>query len=118
MSKPDDARAESLTTDQAFDLLGDDQRRRALTVLRESDEVVSLDRLAEATAACAEGVDPDDVTPDQRERTATMLHHSHLPRLDDAEVVQYDPASGTVELTGVVEQLDPYLELVEEHSGI
>ncbi|WP_137287428.1 DUF7344 domain-containing protein [Halorussus salinisoli] len=105
--------AESLTTDQAFDLLGDGQRRRALAALRESDGAMSLTDLAAETVARVEDVDPSEVTADQRERTATMLHHSHLPRLEDAAVVEYDPATGEVELTGVAVDLEPYFEVIE-----
>ncbi|UPV74215.1 hypothetical protein M0R89_16955 [Halorussus limi] len=115
MSLTDEGDSRSLTPDTAFDLLGDGERRRALAALREFDDAVSLDRLAEATAARLEGTTPDDVATDQCERTAAMLHHAHLPRLEDADVVSYDPMSGEVELTEVGEELDPYFEVMEEY---
>ncbi|UPW00227.1 hypothetical protein M0R88_17160 [Halorussus gelatinilyticus] len=109
-----------LTTDQAFDLLGDGERRRALAALREFEEAVSLDRLAEATAARRDAVTPveatsDEVTPDQRERVAAMLHHAHLPRFEDAGVATYDPMAGEVELTEAADDLEPYFEVMEEY---
>ncbi|MFC7080152.1 DUF7344 domain-containing protein [Halorussus caseinilyticus] len=117
MSKPDDLAAESLTPDQALDLLGDGQRRRAVAVLRESDGPMTLGELAAETVARGDetdsGPDPSEVTTDRRERVATRLHHVHLPRLDDAGVAEYDPMAGEVELTEVVEELDPYFEVVE-----
>ncbi|WP_135854525.1 DUF7344 domain-containing protein [Halorussus salinus] len=104
-----------LTTDQAFDLLGDAERRRALSALREFEEAVSLDRLATATAARLEDATPDEVTPDQRERVAAMLHHAHLPRFEDAGVASYDPMAGEVELTEIADELDPYFEVMEQY---
>jgi len=102
-----------LTPDEAFDLLGDGERRRALAALREFEDAVSLDRLAEATAARLEDAAPEDVTADRRERTAAMLHHAHLPKLEDADVVSYDPMAGEVELTETAEALEPYFEVLE-----
>lgn len=109
----DDSPAESLTTDQAFDLLGNGQRRRAIAALQEFDGAVDLGELAEETVARAEDVDRVDVAEDRRERTAAMLHHAHLPRLEDANVAEYDASEGQVELTEVAEELDPYFEVIE-----
>jgi hypothetical protein len=117
MSLSDDAPSKSLTTDQAFDLLGNDQRRRAIAALREFDGVVGLDQLAEATVARGEDIDPKNVTEDRRERTAAMLHHAHLPRLEDAEVVVYDAGEGQVESTEVAEELNPYFEVIDGHDS-
>ncbi len=114
MSLSDEGEA-GLTTDQAFDLLGDAERRRALAALREFEEAVSLDRLATATAARLEDATPDEVTPDQRERVAAMLHHAHLPRFEEAGVATYDPMAEEVELTEVADELDPYFEVMDRY---
>lgn len=102
----------SLTTDEAFDLLGHDERRRVLAALRAADGSASLDALAEATAARAETCDPDDVTAEERERAAGALHHQHLPRLADARVVEYDRDERRVVLTEVAEELEPFLTML------
>jgi DNA-binding transcriptional ArsR family regulator len=109
----EDAPDDSLTTDQVFDLLGDGQRRRAIAALRARDGEADLDELAEATAAREEDIEREEVDEGQRERTAAMLHHAHLPRLEDANVAEYDPMAGEVELTEVAGDLDPYFEVIE-----
>ncbi|WP_226022889.1 DUF7344 domain-containing protein [Halomicrobium salinisoli] len=65
-----------------------DQRRRDALVVLESEGELSRDRLAEVLAAR----DPDEL--------ALQLHHVHLPKLDDAGLVDYDPDAGTVAYRG------------------
>jgi hypothetical protein len=117
MSLHDDS-AESLTTDQAFDLLGDGTRRRALTSLQAADGTMALGELAEETVARIEDAAPEAVPADRRKRTAASLHHCHLPKLDDAGVVSYDSTANLVEVTGRAEELEPYFELIEQKPDI
>ncbi|WP_435177722.1 DUF7344 domain-containing protein [Halorussus sp. AFM4] len=113
MSKYDEAVAATLTTDQAFELLADGRRRRAVAALRETDGATTLGDLAEATAARVDGVDRAAVPTDRRERVAASLHHCHLPKLADAGVVEYDPDESRVVPTEAAEELDPYFEVIE-----
>jgi len=106
--------SETLTTDEVFELLSDADRRCALAALRRADGAASLRELASATAALAEDCDREAVTDDRRERTATALHHRHLPRLVEAEIVDYDPEAGRIELTDAADELDPVFRLLSE----
>jgi len=106
--------SETLTTDEVFDLLSDADRRCALAALRRADGEASLGELASATVALAEDCDREAVTDDQRERTATALHHRHLPRLVEADVVSYDPEAGRVELTDAATELDSVFRMLSE----
>ncbi|WP_225335237.1 DUF7344 domain-containing protein [Halomicrobium urmianum] len=65
-----------------------DQRRRDALVVLASEEELSRDRLAEVLAAR----DQDDL--------ALQLHHVHLPKLDDAGLIDYDPDEGTAVYRG------------------
>jgi len=47
-----------------------------------------------------------------RKEVRTTLHHTHLPRLADAEILDYDPRQGTIRLTGYNEA-EEWLEYVE-----
>lgn len=69
-------------------LFAAERRRLALDVLSERTVPVEIDELAAEIAARGEG-SPTDVVID--------LHHSHLPKLDEADVVDYDPESHVVE---------------------
>jgi len=110
MTDPDDA---ELPTDRAFDLLGDATRRRTLSVLQGADGAIALDDLAAEVVADASDATPEEVSRDRRERIATSLHHCHLPKLDDADVVTYDSAGNRVAATEIVDDLDPLLDAIE-----
>ena len=117
MSKHEEPAGESLTPDRAFDLLRNDRRRRALRALREANEAMALGELAAETVARDEGVAPGAVSADRRERIAASLHHCHLPKLEDASVVEYDSVADRVDATETVEELQPYFELAEAEGG-
>lgn len=78
----------SLTT--ALDILGAPLRRSLLRHLAEHEYPVPVTELAEF---CAD----DAASEMESERIAIALHHVHLPRLVDYEIVTYDLQKSTVE---------------------
>jgi len=85
------AEATDLDDSDVHRLLADRQRRTVVTVLRDST-AVTRSELATAVADRERG-DGDATT----ERVETRLHHVHLPVLDEAGVVNYDPEAELVE---------------------
>lgn len=83
-----EGRTGDLTVDERHDLLSSGRRRRALDALAGRSTVVELATLAADVAARATATEADEAAVDS---VALTLHHSHLPRLDDAGVVDYDP---------------------------
>lgn len=81
--------ADERTLDRAFELLGGQQRRYVLEKLRaSSDGSASVDALADHLLAHApEATD--------RERVKIALYHRTLPKLDDDNVVDFDPRTAT-----------------------
>jgi len=73
-------------TDTYLQLVADRRRRHLLQTLREED-TASVDDLAGKLASDG-GASP--------ERVAVDLHHNHLPKLADEEIVEYDSRSNTV----------------------
>ncbi len=77
----------------AFELLSSALRRDVLAVLRDRRSPIGLDEIAEAVREEAASASE---TPSDPEKTRVALHHVHLPKLDDAGVVSYDPGTKTV----------------------
>lgn len=79
--------------DRVFELMADGQRRWTVEKLRASaDGVASVEELAGHLVARSEATD--------RERVENTLHHRILPKLDDANIVDYDPRSATTRYRG------------------
>ena len=95
----------------AFDLLSDARRRGVLYAVGR-DGAVTVEALAERIAAW-ERDGPDASAPDADEVRAS-LHHVHLPKLDDANAIDYDPERGTVERADRAADLDRYLDVTRD----
>lgn len=99
--------------DETFGLLSNHRRRYALHHLRQREERTDLGTLAEQIAAWENETSVRDVSATERKRVYTSLQQIHLPRMDEAGVVEFDDRAGTVELGPTAENLDFYLEVVE-----
>lgn len=86
---------EQLTESEYHELLAVERRRTTLDVLESSNSPVELEELAAMVAEREINVGvPDEATV---ERVAITLHHSHLPKMADVGVIDYDPDSSRVE---------------------
>lgn len=85
--------------DDAAAVSRNERRRAALARLREVGSEVTVSDLAAEVAAHETD---DDVAPaaSDVDEVGVALHHRHLPRLEDANLVEYDPGTGTVVYTG------------------
>lgn len=82
-----------LTESEQHRLLSSERRRRILAVLLNRSGPMTCEELATSLArSAARGADPADVR-DLR----ISLHHTHLAAMDEFGVVDYDPATNTVE---------------------
>lgn len=85
--------AATLTTDTAFEVLAHRHRRAVLGRLADSNGTATFDRLAEALPADAnEAPSPDGAR--------LQLHHVHLPKLQEAGLIEYDGTDGSVRYVG------------------
>ena len=110
-SEAEEETQEQLSRDLVFDVLKNRRRRYALHYLRRADDTVQLSELAEQVAAWENDIAVDAISAAERKRVYTALYQSHLPKLDDAGIVEYNQNRGIVELSEASEQLDVYLDL-------
>lgn len=87
-----------LDLNQLFELLSKERRRYALYCFKETSKTeMSLNALVDRLRSF-EGV--ETATETQREELKLALQHTHLPKLADAAVIDYDPSDATIEFTG------------------
>jgi len=103
---------DDLSKGEIFDVLQNERRRYTLQYLREHDGPVQLGDLASHVAAQEYDCPNTEVTSAQRKRVYTTLQQSHLPRMHETGIVNYDDESGTVSRTAHTEELTVYLEIV------
>ncbi len=97
--------------DDIFKLLSEKRRRYAVHYLSSTPEgVATLSDLVEQVATWETETSAGDVPEDYRRRVEASLHHTHLPKLDDANIIDYDPRSESVRYWG-----QPVLEEYAEH---
>ena len=85
--------ADSESIDALFDLFSDERRRDlCLHVVRSEKTTFSLEELVDRMSER----DSKAGSEAGRTRVAAELHHVHLPRLDDAGLVEYDTETGTI----------------------
>lgn len=101
---------EPLSQDTVFDLLSNTRRRYLLKRLSEIEGGADLGDLATDVAAMENDVSAEEVTTQQRKRTYVSLYQTHVPKLVEAGVVDYDRDAGTVQLASGVEQIAAYFD--------
>lgn len=101
----------SLTKDDAFHLLQNARRRAVLRYLLERDDqdVFRMRDMAEEIAAWEHDTTVRQLTSDERQRVYIALYQTHLPKLDDHGVINYDQSRGNVAPTPLLRAFDPYL---------
>ncbi|KAA9398643.1 hypothetical protein Har1130_10520 [Haloarcula sp. CBA1130] len=97
-SSSGDRTEQRLPEEVVADLLSDDTRRRALSILADRDEPVVVADLAVAVLAAERGIEPAAVPDTDRDELTGELFTEHLPKLMATDIVAYDSMVGTVEI--------------------
>jgi hypothetical protein len=103
--------------DEVLTLLSDRYRRHALACLDGLPDPVALEDLTDQVAGREFQQPPDRVSMITRTRIATELHHTHLPKLEEAGIITYDDDAGQVTEIIVREPLTGFLDKVRRHEG-
>lgn len=99
-----------LPLDVTFEILKNRRRRLVMKYLRTVDGTVSIGEVAEHIAAIENDTTVHQLDAQQRKRVYIGLYQCHLPKMDDADVVQYDQNRGNIELGENAESLYDYIE--------
>ncbi|MGM0397469.1 MAG: DUF7344 domain-containing protein [Halobacteriota archaeon] len=109
---PGGAVHEGPSEDDLFEILSNRRRRYVVHALEQADEPMRIGDVAERVAAWEYDVDESELSYDERKRVYTALQQSHLPKMDDIGIVEYDKHRGTIEPRPGLEDVDVYMDVV------
>jgi hypothetical protein len=84
--------------------------------LAEEGPQTRLTNLAEFIAARENDTEIRLISSQQRKRVYVALYQTHLPRLADADVIDYDSSRGTVELRPTAAELFRFMDVTPGSS--
>lgn len=88
-----------LSLSERLSLLADPHRRAVLERLDRTEDGVEVETLAARIAAELSDATLETVDEDEHRRILLALHHNHLPRLADHDLLEYDLDAGLVTAT-------------------
>ncbi|WP_459889932.1 DUF7344 domain-containing protein [Halostagnicola bangensis] len=100
-----------LPKDDIFHLLQTQRRRDVLRYLQDRNGPIELRNLAEQVAAWEQETTIESLTSSERQRVYISLYQTHLPKLDEHEIVDYNKDRGLVERCPRASQLESYLDV-------
>ena len=98
-----------------FEVLSSERRRLTIQFLRESDERVEVNDIAEYIAEHETGESPPP--KDSRKTVYVSLHQTHLPKMDDLNIISYDTDTKEVLLDDSFRDVAVYMEVIPR-SGL
>ena len=96
---------------ELFEVLSNQRRRFAVYAVAKEDEM-ELGTLAERIAAWENEQPVESVSSQERKRVYTALQQSHLPKLAEAGLIDYDDRAGVIRPRPEIEEYDIYMEIV------
>ena len=103
-------RPDILPAEQVYAILANERRRRALEHIESVGGVVTVHELSTLVASHETG----DASPPARcrESVYTSLVQTHLPKLAEVGVIEYDKATQTIELSRHARDVSLYTEII------
>lgn len=101
-----DSAPSELSLDDIYHLLQTKRRRDVLRYLRDAEGRVQLRELAEQVAAWENDTTVREVSSNERKSVYSALHQTHLPKLQAAGVLRYDPERSLVTTTDDASEMD------------
>ena len=89
-------RSGELSRDELFALLSSARRRYVLQYLSRSGGTADFEELTLSVAAWENEAEPEEIDETDRKRVYVSLYQTHLPRLEDNGVVEFDQDAGVI----------------------
>ncbi|TYL40348.1 hypothetical protein CV102_01870 [Natronococcus pandeyae] len=107
----------TLSSDEIFHILQTNRRRDTIRYLLEEDGPVKMRDVAEYVAARENETTVAKLSSTERQRVYIPLYQSHLPKLDEEGVIEYNQPRGIVRPTEQLDTFEPYIKATEDGAS-
>ena len=109
-------RERPVSSDELLSALANEHRRAIINSLTNaSDKTLTRDALVDRVADKVRDEDAERATDEHRQRIRIELHHTHLPKLEELRIIDYEAETGLVQFVGGELEQD-ILALVEPND--
>ena len=106
----------SISPDAILSAVANEHRRAILSVLdTEHDNTLEYETLVNRVADRLWDEETEGVSDEHQQRVRIALHHTHLPKLDEARIIDYEADTGRVQFVGGALE-EELLKLVEPYD--
>ena len=110
-------RERSLSADTILSAVANEHRRATLNALdNASEKTLAYDALVDRVANRVRNEDANLESDEHQQRVRIALHHTHLPKLEEARIIDYEAETGHVRFIGGELEQD-LLTLVEPYEA-
>mgnify|MGYP000406886576 CR=1 FL=1 len=106
-------RERQLSQDEIFDVLSNRRRRFVVHALKREEEPLDVSTLSKRVTAWELGIDPIDVQYEDRRNVYSTLRRTHIPKLEENDIVVLDEETDLVAPTSALEDVEIYVEIVQ-----
>jgi hypothetical protein len=92
--------------DTVLGLLSERRRRYTLYYLTEQDRPVHIDEVVEAVAEMETNSNQSNIPEEKWNQIEITLQHNHLPKIDDAEFIEYNSDEMSLQLIDKPQNFD------------
>lgn len=103
-----------ISEEDIHDVLRNRRRRLVIDILKEADSPVSVRELSEQIGAVESGSDPPP--RNIKQSVYVSLLQTHLPKLDELNIINYEPDGKTVAVEGGLGEVSIYMETVPKYG--
>jgi len=107
---------QQLSLNVIFDVLRNERRRLVMKAIEKENGQTTLSDLAEHIGGIENDKPPNALNAQERKRVYVGLYQCHLPRMDDANAIEFDKNRGTVKRGPAADAFVAYLEEDEGRS--
>ncbi|MFD1684930.1 DUF7344 domain-containing protein [Halobellus litoreus] len=106
----------ALSEDEVFEVLSNRRRRYVVHALKRAQEPIELSDLSKRVTAWEVDIDPGEVRYEDRRNVYSTLQRTHLPKMEEKNLVRVDEEENVVRPTPKLEDLDIYVEVLQSQE--